>query len=130
MNSYYNSDPDHKHQWQLKFNQYHFDIDTEITDTTNRIIRVYCSSDLAKNIYTDLSRNSFFKWFREQFVVTPIEFINRERIKPAKQLVTDSRNSITSVSHQCGFSDVNYFVRLFKKSEGITPGIYQDCLNK
>jgi AraC-like DNA-binding protein len=77
-----------------------------------------------------LSRNNFFRWFREQFGVSPLEFINRERIKLAKQLLSTPGNTITSVSLQCGFSDVNYFVRLFKKSEGITPGAYQACLNK
>lgn len=75
-----------------------------------------------------LSRNMFFKWFREQFGITPLEYINRERIKLAKQLLADRRNSITSISQQCGFSDVNYFVRLFKKMEGVTPGLYRDCL--
>jgi AraC-like DNA-binding protein len=77
-----------------------------------------------------LSRNAFFKWFREQFGITPLEYINRERIKLAKQLLADPRQSVTSVSLQCGFSDVNYFVRLFKKAEGITPGSYQACLIK
>lgn len=75
-----------------------------------------------------LSRNMFFKWFKEQFGITPLEYINRERIKLAKQLLSDKQNSITSVSLQCGFSDVNYFVRLFKKTEGITPGAYQGCI--
>ncbi len=75
-----------------------------------------------------MSRNGFFKWFKEQFGITPLEYINRERIKLAKQLLADSKNSITSVSMQSGFADVNYFVRLFKKAEGITPGSYQGCI--
>ena len=75
-----------------------------------------------------LSRNMFFKWFKEQFGITPLEYINRERIKLAKQLLADTRNSIGHVGLQCGFSDINYFVRLFKKAEGITPGLYQNCM--
>ncbi|MCG2613936.1 AraC family transcriptional regulator [Terrimonas sp. NA20] len=75
-----------------------------------------------------LSRNMFFKWFKEQFGVTPLDYINRERIKLAKQLLADKRNNVSAVSMQCGFTDVNYFVRLFKKSEGITPGVYQAML--
>ena len=72
-----------------------------------------------------LSRNIFFKWFREQFGITPLEYINRERVRLAKELLTDPGNSISHVSLQCGFNDVNYFVRVFKKTEGITPGAYQ-----
>ena len=72
-----------------------------------------------------LSRNNFFKWFKEQFGITPLEYINRERIKLAKQLLAENKQSIGQVGMQCGFSDTNYFVRLFRQSEGITPGAYQ-----
>ncbi|HNP54271.1 MAG TPA: AraC family transcriptional regulator, partial [Ferruginibacter sp.] len=75
-----------------------------------------------------LSRNDFFKWFKEQFGLTPLDYINKERIKLAKQLLSNRRDSITEISYQCGFSDVNYFVRLFRKLEGITPGAYRACL--
>lgn len=75
-----------------------------------------------------LSRNVFFKWFKEQFGITPLDYINNERIKLAKQLLSQQKNNVRSVSMQCGFSDVNYFVRLFKKSEGITPKAYKDCM--
>jgi AraC-like DNA-binding protein len=77
-----------------------------------------------------LSRNAFFKLFREQFGVTPLEYINNERIKMAKQLLSGTRHNITEISRQCGFTDVNYFVRLFKKTEGITPGAWQHCLRR
>jgi len=83
-------------------------------------------NDLSKKAY--MSRNVFFKWFREQFGITPLEYINYERIKMAKQLLKNQRASIATVSAQCGFSDVNYFVRLFKKTEGITPGLYRGCM--
>lgn len=72
-----------------------------------------------------LSRNQFFKWFREQVGITPLEYIINERIKLAKQLLANPRLSLGEISLQCGFSDVNYFVRLFRKVEGVTPGTYQ-----
>jgi AraC-like DNA-binding protein len=93
----------------------------------------YINEHLVEKIAVDalsrkayLSRNMFFKWFREQFGITPLEYINRERIKLARQLLTNRRDSITSVSLQCGFTDVNYFIRIFKKAEGVTPKHWQD----
>ena len=77
-----------------------------------------------------LSRNIFFKWFKEQFGITPLEYITRERIRLARELLALEKHSITQVSMQCGFTDVNYFVRTFKKSEGLTPGAYREILRK
>lgn len=79
--------------------------------------------ELSRKAY--LSRNMFFKWFKEQFGITPLDYITRERIRLARQLLSDKRNTVTSVSQQCGFSDVNYFIRAFKKAEGITPKNWQ-----
>lgn len=111
----------------------------ESTDNTNQsrlhFVLHYIHQHLTEKIAVDalsrkayLSRNMFFKWFKEQFGVTPLDYINRERIKLAKQLLADKRNNVSAVSLQCGFTDVNYFVRLFKKAEGITPGVYQTLL--
>lgn len=75
-----------------------------------------------------MSRNEFFKWFKEQSGITPLEYINRERIRLAKQLLSDKRSTISEVGYQCGFNDVNYFVRIFRKTEGLTPGAYKGCM--
>jgi AraC-like DNA-binding protein len=75
-----------------------------------------------------MSRNEFFKWFRQQFGISPLEYINRERIKLAKQLLGNQNATVTETAYQCGFADVNYFVRLFKKSEGITPGTFKEFI--
>ncbi len=78
---------------------------------------------LSKKAY--LSRNLFFRWFREQFGITPLEYVNRERITLAKRLLSQPDTSVSEVSERCGFADVNYFIRMFKKVEGITPKTYQ-----
>ena len=81
---------------------------------------------LSKKAY--LSRNIFFRWFKEQFGITPLEYITRERIRLARHLLAHEKNTVSQVSLQCGFGDVNYFVRAFKKSEGLTPGAYREAL--
>jgi len=110
--------------------------EAEHGDNASRLHYVlqYIHEHLTEKILVDLlsrkaylSRNMFFRWFKEQCGLSPLEYINKERIKLAKQLLADQRSSITCVSQKCGFTDVNYFVRLFKKSEGITPGAYQAC---
>ncbi|MFT3823914.1 MAG: AraC family transcriptional regulator [Chitinophagaceae bacterium] len=112
-------------------------VDSSANTNQNRMHYVlnYIREHLTEKIAIDtlsrkayLSRNVFFKWFREQFGITPLEYINRERIKMAKQLLTDPRNNLADVSLQCGFNDVNYFVRLFRKTEGITPGMYREAM--
>ncbi len=75
-----------------------------------------------------LSRTIFFKWFKEQFGTTPSEYINRERIKLAKQLLTNPEHNVHTVSTMTGFVDANYFIRVFRKLEGVTPKTYKDCI--
>lgn len=112
-------------------------VESNSSDTRSRLHFVlnYIHEHIAEKISVDvlcrrayLSRNMFFKWFREQCGVSPLEYINTERVKLAKQILADRRNNIQLASALSGFSDVNYFVRVFKKVEGITPGAYQSCL--
>src|SRR5258708_17863551 len=71
------------------------------------------------------SHNIFYKGFKEQLGITPLEYITRERKKLARHLLANEKNTVSQVSLLCGFSDVNYFVLAFKKSEGLTPGAYR-----
>jgi AraC-like DNA-binding protein len=48
----------------------------------------------------------------------------------SKEMLSDTRQSVKSVAYSTGFRDVNYFIRLFRKMEGITPGQYMDLLGK
>jgi len=72
-----------------------------------------------------MSTTSFYRFFKREFGMSPIEFIMNEKIKKAKQLLKYPDIQINEVSFQSGFEDSNYFIRLFKKMEGITPKQYQ-----
>jgi len=53
------------------------------------------------------------------------EFINDVRIKKAKELLKDKRNSIDEISIKCGFSNISYFYKVFKNKNGTTPNEYR-----
>jgi AraC-like DNA-binding protein len=58
------------------------------------------------------------------------EFVNQYRIIEAKALLNDptSKNySLDYISEQVGFGSLHTFIRVFKESEGITPGRFRDA---
>ncbi|REC63545.1 AraC family transcriptional regulator [Chryseobacterium pennae] len=78
---------------------------------------------IAKLAY--VSKSNFFKMFKDELGTSPNDFILQERISKAKELL-DTQNSIKETAYQTGFSDTNYFTRVFKQLEGITPKNYQN----
>jgi AraC-like DNA-binding protein len=72
-----------------------------------------------------MSATTFYRIFKRELGMTPIEFILKEKLKFAKKLLNNPTIHINEVCHLCGFEDANYFIRLFKKYEGITPKQYQ-----
>ncbi|MDQ0593176.1 AraC-like DNA-binding protein [Chryseobacterium ginsenosidimutans] len=79
--------------------------------------------NIAKLAY--VSKSNFFKMFKDELGTSPNEFILQERINKAKELLA-SQNSIKETAYQTGFSDTNYFTRVFKQLVGVTPKSYQD----
>lgn len=72
-----------------------------------------------------MSAASLYRMFKRELGISPVEFIIMERIKMAKQLLSDQKMYIKTVSYEVGFDDCNYFIRIFKHYEGITPKQYQ-----
>ena len=72
-----------------------------------------------------MSSTSFYRYFKRELGMSPIEYILNEKIKYAKKLLSNPTIQINEVSYATGFEDCNYFIRLFKKHEGVTPKQYQ-----
>ncbi|OJU74378.1 MAG: AraC family transcriptional regulator [Bacteroidetes bacterium 47-18] len=71
-----------------------------------------------------LSKSNFYKLFKQELGISPNDFILKERIRRAKQLLLQYKN-ISEVAFQTGFSDTNYFIKIFKRMVGTTPKTYQ-----
>lgn len=56
---------------------------------------------------------------------TPIEYVNRVRLDQAKILLLSKDWSIEEISIHCGFSQLAYFSRMFKKQEGVSPNQFR-----
>jgi AraC-like DNA-binding protein len=59
--------------------------------------------------------------FRKHLGITMTEFINALRLDHAKGLLKNTALPIKEIAKASGFEDVNYFTRVFKKTEGTTP---------
>lgn len=102
------------------------------TDSAIYTITEYIRKNITKNISIKelsdkacMSTTSFYRYFKRELGMSPIEFILTEKIKQAKRLLKTSGIQINEVCFMSGFDDCNYFIRLFKKYEGITPKQYQ-----
>lgn len=73
-----------------------------------------------------MSESAFFQCFKDNFGISPLEFILKSRIEQAKRLLSDPGISITEVCYASGFNSLNYFSKVFKRLEGITPKQYKN----
>lgn len=66
----------------------------------------------------------FCRFFFEMTNKTPIEYLNYYRIESACEKLLTTDFPITEVALNCGFNDVSYFIKTFKKYKGLTPKQY------
>ena len=71
-----------------------------------------------------MSSKYFCHFFSEMTGRTPIDYVNYYRVERACCLLAGIGHSITDIAMLCGFNDVSYFTRTFKKYKGISPGQY------
>lgn len=111
-----------------------FEMNYKEMSTSHRFAHViqYIKENLNSRINPDdlseqacMSRANFFRKFKEEFGISPGEYILKERLNKAKDYLSAPQNSITQVCYMSGFQNLNYFIRAFKKETGITPKTYQ-----
>jgi signal transduction histidine kinase/AraC-like DNA-binding protein/DNA-binding LacI/PurR family transcriptional regulator len=76
-----------------------------------------------------VSESHLSRIFRRELGITPWDYLNRYRIKLAKELLVQTDRSITSVALEVGFSDPAYFSRVFRRQVGLSPSAFREQPN-
>ena len=72
-----------------------------------------------------MSPKYFSAWFQKHFARTFSDYLTAVRIERAKTLLQQTDAGIEWVSQQAGFSGSSYFIRVFRRAAGCTPGQYR-----
>ncbi|MEN6634566.1 MAG: helix-turn-helix domain-containing protein [Clostridiaceae bacterium] len=111
-------------------------VSTKADEKANRVIakaRAFIDRNFNRDLTLEevsrevhVSPYYFSKLFKEQTGDNFINYLTQRRVETAKQLLSDGRLNIKTICNEIGYNDPNYFSRLFKRFEGVTPSEYRE----
>lgn len=102
--------------------------------TSNRMAFIidYIRQNLTRSLAVEelseracLSKSHFFRLFKNELGMSPVQFILSERIRLAKQVLTNPLKSITDACYESGFNSVTHFSSAFRSVERMSPREYR-----
>jgi len=88
------------------------------------IVQTHLFQPLTLEELASLSNRSlatFKRDFQRHFHTAPRQWINRKRLEHAQMLLRTTDQSVTLIALTCGFESASHFIRLFRRSFGVTP---------
>lgn len=100
----------------------------ELAENVKRYVGRHYSEDISIDslcLMFDCSRTTLMKSFKQKYGITLGEYIKRYRLTEAENLLRTTTRSIKEISAECGFSDQNYFSKVFAKGYNYVPSAYR-----
>jgi AraC-like DNA-binding protein/quercetin dioxygenase-like cupin family protein len=76
-----------------------------------------------------MNEGYFCEFFKRHTNRTPMDYLNTYRINMACGMLKMSGATVTETAFSCGFNDLSYFIKTFKKYKGVTPRQYRRRLD-
>lgn len=83
--------------------------------------------EMARQLH--LSMGHLQTLYKQQFDISCMDDVIDLRLRKAKDLLAYTEHSISEISEQCGYKNIEHFCRQFHKNIGITPGKYRKSLD-
>lgn len=80
-------------------------------------------SELAELV--NMNEQYFCRYFKKNIGKTITEYINVIRVEKAATALAETEDKIIDIASACGFDNIGYFIRRFKKEKGMTPSEYR-----
>lgn len=88
--------------------------------------RLHCKisvAELASVVF--LAQSQFYALFKAQMGITPHQYVLRQRLDAAQQLIKEGQLPLSHIAQQCGFASQSSFSQAFSRLNGIPPARYQ-----
>ena len=105
-----------------------YDIQNKIKSILNYVKDNY-STDISIEEVASLcnfSEYHFMRFFKKYVGTSCLQYINNYRLEKAAELLKSTSFSITEISFECGFNNLSYFNKLFKRKYNLTPREFRD----
>lgn len=110
-----------------KDNKKAYEYDSKINLSIKYIEDNYFKKDFSLQIAAEksyISDTYFRKLFKQEFGISPKQYVINRRIKYAASLIIAGYYSLQEIAELCGYSDYKHFSVEFKKVTGVSPSRY------
>ena len=95
-----------------------------------QFIESHLSEDLSlEKAASVVNVNPFYlsKLFKDETGGNFVDFVTELRLEKAREFLRSEKYSIKEISHETGYSDQNYFSKIFRRKYGMTPTEYRNA---
>jgi AraC family transcriptional regulator len=76
----------------------------------------------------ELSPFHFSRVFKQTTGMTPLQFVTRERIVSAQQLIRETSRSLIEIALEVGYTSPSHFAQVFRRLVGVAPTEFRSGL--
>ena len=76
----------------------------------------------------ELSPFHFSRVFKQATGMSPLQFVTRERIVRAQQLVRETSRSLIEIALEVGYTSPSHFAQVFRRVVGVAPTEFRSGL--
>lgn len=102
-----------------------------ITDNKLSLILEYIDKNFSNISITKVAKefgysaNYFSKFFKNNFGISFVEYVNKKRLNYAIELLTAGELTVDDICFEVGFKDKKHFYDIFQKTFGTTPAKFR-----
>ena len=105
----------------------------DIMDVLNYIYENYLDDNfsvksMASHFQTSVSNISHF--FKKNMEVTISQYVEQIKLERAKEMLKTSDKKVSEIAEILRYANSTAFIEMFKKYEGVTPGVYRESSDK
>jgi AraC family transcriptional regulator len=76
----------------------------------------------------ELSSFHFSRVFKQATGMTPLQFVTRERVLQAQQLIRETSHSLIEIALEVGYTSPSHFAQVFRRTVGLAPTQFRNVL--